>query len=430
MNQRTHVHHITCTDVDDILEQKTTGEPLEPSVQKMLDRHLETCADCRDLSMALNSLSKFAEVPSDDTLDSLLSGADSYFKFKRRKRIAAIVGAVGAVAAAALVVLFHSFNAPTVSPSMPSCTPEYPVELAVGVTMARCVGTSAQIEVTDNGAVQISLARGAVGLSVDPDRPNAHSVVVATRFGEVRVKGTVLTVHLTDSDARVEVFRGLVEVHPEDENQTPFETSARRGAVLSKPRVFDLPNEPWGEPLRKILERTEQPETAPSDASDGPGQSDKSDSTDSEADNESTETDPPPRPKHKKAPVDTLLQEAQMFLIAGDWNSAAQKYQQIQKNYPKSQEAVHSLISLARIELRRLGRPEKALRYFNRYRARAPKGPLIQEVILGVAECHRRLGRSSQEAAELREFVKRYPKSPSAEKAKNRLKTLSKKQSP
>ena len=426
MNDNNHVHLLSCEDVDDILEQRAEGVPLDPEVQRSLDHHLETCAECRDLSKALGGLSAFATLPADDTIASLLGGADVYFKERKRKNIATVIAAAGSVAAAVIFVLVYVLGSPAVvPPRAPNCTPESPFAAAEGVRISRCVGTTAKIDTKEDGTVWVTLQQGGVGLSIDPDRPHKRPVVVDTPFGEARVKGTVLSVHLSENDARVEVFRGVVEIRPKGDSSVPMEVSAGRAAYLSESSSFDLAEKPWGEQLRLALEQTaDLPEAADEDTSDNSVQSDTEAaplSVDTDEDSDTNETQ---RPRHKAAPLGTLLEEAQSYLIAKDWKNAAQRYREIQRSYPQSQEASHSLISLARIELRHLGHPEKALRYFNRYRTQVPKGPLAQEAILGAAECNRRLGRSKQEAAALREFLSRYPSSPSAEKAKARLKEL------
>ena len=83
-----------------------------------------------------------------------------------------------------------------------------------------------------------------------------------------------------------------------------------------------------------------------------------------------------------------------------------------------------ALISLAKIELRHLGRPKQALNRFTAYKKRYPKGPLIEEAIFGMAECHRRLGNQTKELEILRAFVKKHPRNSLTAKAKRRIKEL------
>ena len=127
-------------------------------------------------------------------------------------------------------------------------------------------------------------------------------------------------------------------------------------------------------------------------------------------------------PKRSAPSIDTLIQEAQSCLIDRDWRCAAIKYQEVLKRYSGRPESMAVLISLAKIELRHLGRPKEALDHYKKYQQRAPKGPLAEEALYGIANAYRRLGLEDKEQETLRLFVEKYPQSSLVRKARARLK--------
>ena len=82
------------------------------------------------------------------------------------------------------------------------------------------------------------------------------------------------------------------------------------------------------------------------------------------------------------------------------------------------------LITLAKIELRHLNSPKKALAHYGTYLRQAPNGPLAEEALLGMAHSYRRLGLEDREAETLQRYIERYPKSGLLGKARSRLEQL------
>ena len=80
------------------------------------------------------------------------------------------------------------------------------------------------------------------------------------------------------------------------------------------------------------------------------------------------------------------------------------------------------MVSLARIHLKHLGDPKKALHLFSRY-MRHP-GPLMQEAMFGRAEAYRALGDSRAEQKALVEFLSAYPEGLYATAISKRLEQL------
>ena len=122
--------------------------------------------------------------------------------------------------------------------------------------------------------------------------------------------------------------------------------------------------------------------------------------------------------------MDALIQDAQSCLIDRDWQCAAARYHEVLNRYAARTESASVLISLAKIELRHLNRPDNALTHYRTYQQRAPKGPLIEEAYLGIANAYRQLGNPAKEAETLRQFAERFPKSSLSGKARARLKQL------
>lgn len=426
MNDPKNIHRASCLEVGSLLEKRAAEDPLTSVEQALMNRHMATCLDCRDFHNILFGLHAFADIPSTEVAAAEANRATTrFFAGQRRMRTAAAIASLGAIAAAAAFILLRP-HVPTPADPEPvteRCTPSTPVTLIEGVWMSQCSGTTLHTTTEEDGTLKVTIENGAAGLSVDANRLPKYPVAVFTPFGEVWVKGTVLTVHVDETDACVEVFRGKAAVHPRRSPSTLFDVSEGRAARLSQPPSFALKH-PRGEALRKELAQidivaTESSRVENADMTDSVARLD----TDTAGEEGVSNADP--RGKLRRVPLEILIQDAQSCLIAMDWGCAASKYRQIIKDYQGSHESQSALVSLAKIELRRLEHPEKALKYFNTYRTRNPKGPLAEEALLGTAEAHRRMGNQQAEAAALNELVRQYPSSTSVSKAKNRLQDLS-----
>jgi hypothetical protein len=116
--------------------------------------------------------------------------------------------------------------------------------------------------------------------------------------------------------------------------------------------------------------------------------------------------------------ADDLLKWAQVHLGEGRTASAMDAYKRLLARYPGSVEARVALVSLGQLSLGG-GDAAGALNYFDRYLAGA--GPLGMEARLGRIQALRRLGRTGDELAAIRDFLARYPDSVHAPRLQNRL---------
>jgi hypothetical protein len=103
----------------------------------------------------------------------------------------------------------------------------------------------------------------------------------------------------------------------------------------------------------------------------------------------------------------------------GDNDAARAAYQDLQRQYPGSTEALVSHVSLGRLERGRS--PAAALRHFDTYLRQSAHTTLAEEALFGKASALGALGRVSTERAAWRELLRRFPGSVYAERARARL---------
>jgi hypothetical protein len=120
-----------------------------------------------------------------------------------------------------------------------------------------------------------------------------------------------------------------------------------------------------------------------------------------------------------------MLARAQSLRAERDWPGAARAYRELIRRHPGSDAARSSLVSVAQIELAKLGRPARALKSFGAYLTRVPGGPLTLEAMLGRARALRALGRTDEERVALKRFLDRFPDALQAAQAQARLESLS-----
>lgn len=95
-------------------------------------------------------------------------------------------------------------------------------------------------------------------------------------------------------------------------------------------------------------------------------------------------------------------------------------YQRLHAEYPSSDEALVSHVLLARLQLGR-GAASVALREFDAYLERVPRGSLTQEALQGRAQALSRLGRKREETATWRRLLQEFPNSVYAQSAREHL---------
>lgn len=114
-----------------------------------------------------------------------------------------------------------------------------------------------------------------------------------------------------------------------------------------------------------------------------------------------------------------LLSRARELRAAGRPADAAAAYRRLIGQYPRSDEARASLVSLGELQLSALGDAAAALRSFESYLRFG--GALSQEARYGKIRALARLGRRADELAESRNFVRDYPRSVQANSLRARL---------
>jgi hypothetical protein len=108
-------------------------------------------------------------------------------------------------------------------------------------------------------------------------------------------------------------------------------------------------------------------------------------------------------PEAPAATTASLLAAARQALRDQRWGDAAANYRQLVQSFPSTPEAHTVLVSLAKVELQRLGQPAVALRDLDAYLASG--GPLALEARIEKARAFRALGRTSDEAAAIDEVL-------------------------
>lgn len=104
-----------------------------------------------------------------------------------------------------------------------------------------------------------------------------------------------------------------------------------------------------------------------------------------------------------------LLAKAQSLRARGQYKSCAQLYRRLWSEFPDSEEAKVSMISLGELELVRTSNPAAALDAFNAYLRLG--GPLDREARFGKIRALRALDRRVEAGAETARFIRDYPSS-------------------
>jgi hypothetical protein len=123
------------------------------------------------------------------------------------------------------------------------------------------------------------------------------------------------------------------------------------------------------------------------------------------------------------ASVGDMLTEAHKLMRTGRFDAAAAQYESLRQTYPNSPEAFTVLVSLAELQVDRLGSPEQALRNLDRY-LDAGGATLAEEARQVRIRALRALGERSREATAIEEFLRAYPKSFQAPVLQRRLAEL------
>ena len=470
MEPNGHLESHRCDEISILIEKEIAEENLTADEKQAIAAHLEACATCSEIVKVTRNLHLLADEPSATELDSAVGNIMDQLRGAQRDeqsaaQVASNISLSGKsrgiskrpvwhlMAAAALVmlaigggILFKMARSNTLQhsdKSLSDCTVTNARMIASGVEMVSCGQTGAAVHVADSGEVRLLLKEGAVALHVDPSRERKTPVWVETPSGRVRVKGTVFGVYVNGDESGVEVFRGAVAVYSSVQPTAAFDVGAGQHADFRDTGPLPIDDNPRTRILAKSLQTVSSGDTivpgkvpmsrvSPSEAGDVVEKMRQDDTAARETHSEPTDsgrrTVTPVRPRTADAAaiaVDELLQRAQLSLIDSDWNGAAGWYQKVLRQYPGSPQAATVRISLARLELRHLGRPARALKHYKAYRKRSPKGPLAEEALFGIAESYRVLGATDNERRALQQFIEQFPGSTLSSRVRKRLQQLS-----
>jgi hypothetical protein len=115
-----------------------------------------------------------------------------------------------------------------------------------------------------------------------------------------------------------------------------------------------------------------------------------------------------------------MLAEAHKQMRASRFDEAAAQYQALRQAYPDSAEARTVLVSLAELQVDRLGSPDLALRNLDRY-LEGGNGALVEEARRVRIRALRTLGNHDGEASAIEEFLAAHPKSFQAPALRQRM---------
>ena len=386
-----------------------------PSANDWLDdadlSHLSACSECAKFINFLQMMSTQRIVVDEDVQRRIIGSVnDIYFGKQKRSRL--MFGAAVAVAGVAAILLTILW------PGTPTPKSEEPVEnrvVAVSALPSGAVETlwhgEARLFLTEGGeanilentasALTIGIERGLLAVSVDPNRQNKGVLRVTAGPVHVTVTGTIFAVERLSGGVRVDVLRGRVKYKSDTERGDlllltagrSWNTETQSETALEPERALKIRN------LLGLPTVQDEPPV--------------------------TTVKPPRASIPKKPSKGSLLAETRKCRIQKDWKCAEHYYNQLQRYYPQSAEAVTSHISLAQLRLNKLGVPKKALGDFRDYLRAMPSGPLAEEAYFGISTAYKKLGRRDEERRALETFVKKYPKSHLFAEAKKRLEKLS-----
>jgi hypothetical protein len=427
--------YISCDDVTTHWDREV-AEGTSSQLDSAIEEHLAHCQDCQQFVMMMTGLCRLSELHANASPG--IHFIPDVTRKRKRQRFASLVLKMQLAAIFGLVVLiaYLVIGVPAARQADPippepftvlQCTPSEPAEIVPGVFMSACQGTTPAISVNSAGDITVSFEKGAVGLQVNPNRPARHGISVRVPQGVTRVKGTVFTVLADEKAARVEVFRGIVEIESNDNSSGTFHLKSGYGAILPARRTYTL-TRPVTIALQRKLKMhstVESPSLAP-ERSDERNRSNASIAADALMNNNSFNAQRETKPHTRQQPTSfrELIQDAQSCLIDQDWICAAQKYQEVLKTHSHRPEATVVLISIAKLELRHLKDPASALEHYRMYQRKSPSGPLAEEAAWGVVQSQRQLGNRMEELRNLNQFVQQFPDSVYVSKVRLRLKEL------
>ncbi len=312
-----------------------------------------------------------------------------------------------------------------------------PACVAVEPRIHACLasGATVRLSAVGNGKRRLDLLAGRVAMALDPLPPGERLSVVANGVWSTAV-GTAFTVELlADGTVRTVVHEGKVAVGAEgatdivDGHKIGLSTVA--DVHVDPPAAHAGLETPDWVVLAQVAGRPiEGPtaEVAPARTAEGTANRDQEKETRARVTHAVVAPSHPSAPEAAEAPQvadvtpASLLAAARQALREQRWADAGSSYRQLIDRFPSTPEAHTVLVSLAKLELDRLGQPALALRDLDTYLAHG--GALSLEAKLARVKAYRALGRTSDEAAAIDEVLAADPNGLEAEQLRQRREAL------
>ena len=237
-------------------------------------------------------------------------------------------------------------------------------------------GASLRLKERSKKRLMFSLERGTARFEVDPEREQFVGITTPDAF--VSVVGTVFTVTVTDGNTHVDVERGKVSFHPHE----------MKGTYLEKGESADSSSGLWVPLESAAFEESQarkQEQKRSIEISARQQQQEEQRSAHRDIDLFAKKDTPKarsPKPKEEKEEeIDVarhpgargLLARARKARADQDWEEAARLYALLISIHPRDPAAAPAMVSLAKLSLEKLSRPEKARYWSSRYLKEAPK---------------------------------------------------------
>jgi hypothetical protein len=297
-----------------------------------------------------------------------------------------------------------------------------PACIAVEPQIHACLADGAKLRLSavGQGKRRLDLLAGRVAVALNPLPPAERLSVVANGVWSTAV-GTAFTVELlADGSVRTIVHEGKVAVGAE--NATDIVDSHKIGlttggsSVQVEPPVAHATLEtPDWVALANVAKRSIEGPTA--EVAAVPSQTEvaaaapQPESTARPAHVTPSPASHAPKPEAQEAAPEatpaSLLAAARQALREQRWADASGSYRKLIDTFPATPEAHTVLVSLAKLELERLGQPTAALQHLDAYLAHG--GPLALEAKLAKVKAYRLLGRSTDEAAAIDDVLAAHP---------------------
>ncbi len=295
-------------------------------------------------------------------------------------------------------------------------------ELPRGVAVGLAENTSVRTLYKDEANSHVEIKHGTALFSVDP-KQKRQQFVVTTAWAKIAVTGTLFTVVVNHDGTTVYLHKGSVKLIDENERES-FLMKGQKASISSS----DIDIKWAGKKEIEVQERLKwigcvdggkvfsELDNA---ACNGREDDDNQQISDSSL---KTTVDVQKNKSHRsvdKPSAEELIEEARASRKNGRYEESVAALETLITLYPDTKDAGTALVSLGRLELKHMNRPEKALVYFDRYLENA--GPLEVEALHGKSSALRMLGRIDQEKQTLEKLVREFPQYPAAESAAKRI---------